>query len=72
MLLVGLDSATKPERVGFAFGRLRMAVDHCGDSESREALGGAEHVDRFAFRLADPHVLVRGWTTLSVEKPMPL
>src|SRR6266853_660888 len=36
-----------------------LAVDYCGDSELREALGGAGHVARFAFRLADPHVLVR-------------
>src|SRR5207249_3468913 len=28
--------------------------------ELREALGGARDVARFAFRLADPHVLVRG------------
>lgn len=35
-----------------------LAVDHCGDSELREARGGAGHVAGFAFRLADPHVLV--------------
>src|SRR5205814_202337 len=32
--------------------------DHCGDPELREALGGAGDVAGFAFRLADPHVLV--------------
>src|SRR6266705_2934810 len=36
-----------------------LAVDHRGGSELREALGGARDVARFAFRLADPHVLVR-------------
>src|SRR6266704_4225053 len=36
----------------------RLAVDHRGDSELREARGGARDLARFAFRLADPHVLV--------------
>src|SRR5260221_3114352 len=36
-----------------------LAVDYCGDLELCEALGGAGHLARFAFRLADPHVLVR-------------
>src|SRR5256885_4703092 len=35
-----------------------LAVDHRGDSQLREALGGAHDVAGFAFRLADPHVLV--------------
>src|SRR5256885_15653034 len=36
-----------------------LAVDHCGDSQLREALGGERDVAGFAFRLADPHGLVR-------------
>src|SRR5258706_5819844 len=38
-----------------------LAVDHCGGSELCEALGGAGHLAGFAFRLADPHGLVRAF-----------
>src|SRR5215510_2672330 len=45
----------------------RLAVDHRGDSELREAQRGARQLARVAFPLADSHVLVR--TALGVAVP---
>ena len=40
---------------------LRLAVDHRGDHQLREARRRARHVARVALRLADPDVLVSPW-----------